>query len=133
MASDQASPPICFGWYNPVMALSNDVDINFVPLGIGVLLADTGLSRYRLSVLSGVEHKTLYRILRGQSDVTVTTLTKLARVFNLTASELLQIGEAYYELGLFQARQSIPDHAKAPDYSPRANKKELQLPEILGQ
>lgn len=61
-----------------------------VALRVTKLLKENGISQYRLEQKSGVFHGAMNRIISGQNKtVTLTTLYKLARGFDITLSEFL--------------------------------------------
>lgn len=98
-------------------------DTEYIALAIEILLIDTGITRFRLADLSGVAHRTLYGIMVERRDCRASTINQIAAAFNLRPSELLAIGEAYHDLGIFCARSLIPSHVSAQRCSSAASQR----------
>jgi transcriptional regulator with XRE-family HTH domain len=73
---------------------------------IRVLRVRRDLTQEALALDSGIDRSFLGGVERGERNVTYSTLLRLARVFDLTGSQLLQAAEA--------EREEMARHGSAP-------------------
>lgn len=56
-----------------------------------ILLAENDISQKKLSETSGVKPTTLYKVIKGKANPTLTIVQKIAEALNLTDEEIREI------------------------------------------